>query len=67
MSAEPEKRKREGGRGERAYGGAEGPGCWPPEVAQILMNTQLTVKGSRTASSNSSTSGSHFSDHTSLL
>lgn len=31
------------------------------------MNTVLTVRGSGAASSNSSTSGSHFSAHTSLL
>lgn len=48
-------------------GREEGPGRWPPEVARFRMNTLLTVKGSSAASSSSSTSGSHFSAHTSLL
>lgn len=47
--------------------GLEEGTCQPPEVAQIPMNTLLTVKGGRAASSNSSTSGSHFSAHISLL
>lgn len=51
----------------RDNGLEEGTGCWPPEVAQIPMNTLLTVKGGRAASSNSSTCGSHFSAHISLL
>ena len=37
------------------------------KLPRFHMNTLLTVKGSSVASSNSSTSGSHFSAHTSLL